>query len=172
MIAAVGAAAVVAGTVVPAHAAPEAADQVAAITADAQDPERDEYDQEDPNGAFDEEDVPDPVADTGTWKQDANGWKYVWPDGTFPHNEAGVIGGQVYRFDAEGYMRTGWVKEDGAWYYHTSSGAQASGWVAEGGRWYYLDPVRCDGHRLDARWRGLVLPGTLHRLHAHRLGRC
>lgn len=153
MIATVGAAAVVAGTVVPAHAVPEAADQVAAITADAQDPERDEYDREDPNGAFDEEgpegyeedpddceeDVPDPVADTGTWKQDANGWKYVWPDGTFPRNEAGVIGGQVYRFDAEGYMLTGWQRERDLWYYHMPSGAMATGtqWIDSEPHWFY-----------------------------------
>ena len=76
----------------------------------------------------------------GAWAWGARGWWYRYADGTYPASETLVIGGQVYRFDAAGYMRTGWVREDGTWYYHAVSGAQASGWVLDGVSWYYLTP--------------------------------
>ena len=76
----------------------------------------------------------------GTWTWSARGWSYRYADGTFPTNTSKTIDGQVYRFDGRGYMRTGWVFEQGSWYYHTSSGAQATGWVLDGVSWYYLNP--------------------------------
>lgn len=83
---------------------------------------------------------PAPQPQTGEWKQDSRGWWYSNADGSYPKDQAVTIGGTVYRFDASGYMRTGWVKDGGSWYYHTGSGAQASGWTLVGGSWYYLDP--------------------------------
>ena len=83
---------------------------------------------------------PAPEPQTGGWKQDARGWWYVNADGSYPKDQALAIGGTVYRFDASGYMRTGWVKDGGSWYYHTGSGAQASGWLKDGTSWYYLNP--------------------------------
>ncbi|WP_291452816.1 leucine-rich repeat protein [Actinomyces sp. ICM47] len=83
---------------------------------------------------------PAPQPQAGEWKQDSRGWWYVNADGSYPKDQAVTIGGTVYRFDASGYMRTGWVKDGGSWYYHTGSGAQASGWTLVGGSWYYLDP--------------------------------
>ena len=76
----------------------------------------------------------------GTWVWSARGWSYRYADGTFPTNTSKTIDGQVYRFDVDGYMRTGWVFEQGSWYYHALSGAQATGWVLDGGSWYYLTP--------------------------------
>ena len=76
----------------------------------------------------------------GTWTWGTRGWWYRYADGTYPSNTAKTIDGQVYRFDADGYMRTGWVFERGAWYYHALSGAQATGWVLDGVSWYYLTP--------------------------------
>ena len=76
----------------------------------------------------------------GTWTWGARGWWYRYADGTYPSNTAKTIDGQVYRFDADGYMRTGWVFEQGAWYYHALSGAQTTGWVLDGVSWYYLTP--------------------------------
>ena len=84
--------------------------------------------------------APQPQPQAGEWKQDSRGWWYVNADGSYPKDQAVTIGGTVYRFDASGYMRTGWVKDGGSWYYHTGSGAQASGWTLVGGSWYYLDP--------------------------------
>ena len=83
---------------------------------------------------------PQPQPQAGEWKQDSRGWWYRNADGSYPKEQAVTIGGTVYRFDASGYMRTGWVKDGGSWYYHTGSGAQASGWTLVGGSWYYLDP--------------------------------
>lgn len=77
----------------------------------------------------------------GAWAWGARGWWYRYADGTYPTSTTKTIDGQVYRFDADGYMRTGWVFEQGAWYYHTLSGAQASGWVLDGVSWYYMDPA-------------------------------
>ena len=75
----------------------------------------------------------------GQWVWGARGWWYRYADGTYPSNTAKTIGGKVYRFDADGYMRTGWVFEQGLWYYHAVSGAQATGWVLDGISWYYMD---------------------------------
>ena len=76
----------------------------------------------------------------GTWMWGARGWWYRYADGTYPTNTSKTIDGQVYRFDADGYMRTGWVFDQGNWYYHAPSGAQATGWVLDGVSWYYLTP--------------------------------
>ena len=76
----------------------------------------------------------------GTWTWGARGWWYRYADGTYPTNTSKTIDGQVYRFDADGYMRTGWVFERGSWYYHAPSGAQTTGWVLDGVSWYYLNP--------------------------------
>ena len=76
----------------------------------------------------------------GQWAWVVRGWWYRYADGTYPTNTSKTIGGKVYRFDADGYMRTGWVFEQGSWYYHAVSGAQVTGWVLDGVSWYYMDP--------------------------------
>ena len=77
----------------------------------------------------------------GEWTSDAIGWWWRKTDGTYPVSEALRINGEVYRFDARGYMVTGWVSQGGQWFYCGASGAQASGWANVGGTWYYLDPA-------------------------------
>ena len=77
----------------------------------------------------------------GEWTSDAIGWWWRKADGTYPVSEALRINGEVYRFDARGYMVTGWVSQGGQWFYCGASGAQASGWANVGGTWYYLDPA-------------------------------
>ena len=84
--------------------------------------------------------TPDPAPQMGQWLQDSHGWWYRNPDGTFPSNAEVVIDGATYRFDERGYMRTGWVRKAGAWYFHGASGAQAVGWVRISSSWYYLNP--------------------------------
>ena len=83
---------------------------------------------------------PEPTPQVGQWISDARGWWYRNADGSYPANEARVIGGSTYRFGADGYMRTGWVGESGSWYYHVASGAQVTGWAQIGSSWYYLAP--------------------------------
>ena len=93
--------------------------------------------------------APAPAPKTGVWKWDGRGWWYRYEDGSYPSDTALVLDGATYRFDARGYMRTGWVFEGGQWYYHAASGAQASGWVLSGVRWYYLNP---DGGAMMTGW--------------------
>ncbi len=94
---------------------------------------------------------PDPAPVEGEWVSDARGWWYRWADGSFPKDTVLVIGGSVYRFDESGYMRTGWVKDQGLWFYHQASGAQAVGWVKQGVSWFYLDEIT-----------GVMVTGWLH----------
>ena len=84
---------------------------------------------------------PAPTPQGGQWVSDSVGWWYRYADGTYPAGQTVQIGNSTYRFGADGYMRTGWVSEAGAWFYHDASGAQASGWVKDGSSWYYLNPV-------------------------------
>ena len=103
----------------------------------------------------------------GEWTSDAIGWWWRKADGTYPVSEALRINGEVYRFDARGYMVTGWASEDGQWFYYGASGAQASGWATVGGTWYYLDPATGAMHtgwlELDGVWFRLdPATGAMH----------
>ena len=107
--------------------------------------------------------TPAPAPQDGAWISDSVGWWYRYADGTFPAGRAVQIGNSTYRFDARGYMRTGWVSEDGAWFYHHASGAQASGWVKDGSSWYYLDPASgrmATGWLLDGPTWYYLMPGS------------
>ena len=72
------------------------------------------------------------------WNKDTKGnWTYVVDSkGT---KATGWINdqGTWYYLNAEGVMQTGWVKDNGTWYYLKSSGAMATGWYQVGGNWYY-----------------------------------
>ena len=105
------------------------------------------------------EDTHEAVA--GQWVSDSLGWWWRNADGTYPASTSMRIGGELYRFDARGYMVTGWVSEGGRWYYHGASGAQASGGVSVGGTWYYLDP---DSGAMASGW--VNLEGTWYYLDA------
>ena len=106
---------------------------------------------------------PTPAPQGGAWMSDSVGWWYRYADGSYPAGQAVQIGNSIYRFDASGYMRTGWVSEGGAWYYHHASGAQASGWVKDGSSWYYLDPASgrmVTGWLLDGPTWYYLTPGS------------
>ncbi|MEZ7633049.1 pullulanase-type alpha-1,6-glucosidase [Pauljensenia sp. 27098_8_83] len=84
---------------------------------------------------------PAPDPETAQWVASGDGrWWLRYADGSYPANERVVRGGVTYSFDANGWMKTGWQVEDGAWRYYAPSGAMATGWAAVGGTWYYLDP--------------------------------
>ena len=111
---------------------------------------------------------PSPTPREGTWTWSVRGWWYRYADGSYPASEKLTIGGQVYRFDEGGYMRTGWVSDEGVWYYLApGSGAMATGWLKDGDSWYYLTPgsgamatgrvlIGSSWYRFDAsgRWVG------------------
>ena len=79
-------------------------------------------------------------AGAGRWITSARGTWWRYDDGTFPRNVRLRIDGKVYRFDARGYVVTGWSRVDGKWSYFGADGAQAFGWTKIRGTWYYLDP--------------------------------
>lgn len=54
-----------------------------------------------------------PQRQTGEWVWGARGWWYRYADGSYPAGTAVTISGRVYRFDAAGYMRVGWVRDNG-----------------------------------------------------------
>lgn len=66
---------------------------------------------------------PSTVAVQGQWKQDASGWWYQYPDGSYPKNSWAEIFDQWYFFNDQGYMVTGWVDWNGKQYYLSDSGA-------------------------------------------------
>ena len=81
--------------------------------------------------------TPEAVVKFG-WNKDTKGnWTYVVDSkGT---KATGWVNdqGTWYYLNAEGVMQTGWVKDNGTWYYLKSSGAMATGWYQVGGKWYY-----------------------------------
>ena len=108
--------------------------------------------------------TPAPTPQGGAWISDSVGWWYRYADGSYPAGVSVRIGDSVYRFDARGYMRTGWVSEDGAWFYHHASGAQASGWVKDGSTWYYMTSggAMATGWLLDgSTWYYLMPSGAM-----------
>ena len=71
----------------------------------------------------------------GSWKKNNKGWWYRRYDGSYPKHQFEGIDGQVYYFDSNGYMVTGWQKIGSKWYYSEGSGAMAvNKWVGN----YYL----------------------------------
>ena len=110
---------------------------------DAEEKAKAEYKKQ--NVAFVLEDVikadtptPEAVVKFG-WNKDTKGnWTYVVDSkGT---KATGWVNdqGTWYYLNAEGIMQTGWAKVNGTWYYLKSSGAMATGWVKDNGTWYYL----------------------------------
>lgn len=61
-----------------------------------------------------------------------------------------VIDGKEYVFTESGALRTGWVYENGNYYYYINDVLQ-KGWLQENGRWYYLDPSD-SGIMIHSRW--------------------
>ena len=117
----------------------------------------------DPTSAPTPDPTPVPALRGGAWISDSVGWWYRYADGSYPAGRAVQIGSSIYRFGADGYMRTGWVSEAGSWFYHDASGAQASGWVWDGSSWYYLDPATgrmVTGWLLDGLTWYYLMPGS------------
>ena len=97
----------------------------------------------------------------GWWEFQANGtWKYALGQGKYAADTWMYIDGKRYRFDSNGIMQTGLIKDNGETYYLNSSGAMQTGWqevsgdryyfsangaahrgwLFLGGDWYYLNP--------------------------------
>ena len=100
----------------------------------------------------------------GTWVSDSRGWWWRRADGSFPASTAMTIDGRTYRFDASGYMRTGWVLDNGYWYFHDGSGSQLTGWISTGGHWYHLGSggaMEIGWTQVDGSWYYLGASGAM-----------
>ena len=93
------------------------------------------------------------------FKEDDQGIRYMYEDGTYAINtwvsvdegtfyfdETGymvtgwqVINGKDYYFaPGTGVMQTGWTEIKGKWYYFKETGAMQTGWAEIKGKWYYF----------------------------------
>ena len=106
---------------------------------------------------------PDPTPQVGSWSHNGSCWSYRYADGTVERSSTLTIDAQVYRFDANGCAKTGWVLDGDSWYYHSSTGAQQSGWLTLGTDTYYLDPTTgamATGWIIDGGAWYYLQPGT------------
>lgn len=108
-------------------------------------------------------------AGAGRWVTSAWGTWWRFDDGTYPTNTRLRIDGKVYRFNARGYVVTGWSRVEGQWSYFGRDGAQAFGWTRIQGAWYYLDPssgvvhkgwLKDGGHWYYLSSSGAMVTGT------------
>ncbi len=72
--------------------------------------------------------------------------KKVFGDAKIHFNYVATTGwvknnGDWYYYDANGVMAKGWKSIDGMWFYFDASGVMSTGWVQSGGKWYYMDPT-------------------------------
>lgn len=61
------------------------------------------------------------------WQQDETGWKYQLEDSTYAADrvldlEEAEGGYEFYYFGSDGYMKTGWIEDEGLWYYGDEDG--------------------------------------------------
>ena len=108
----------------------------------------------------------------GAWVQDAKGWKCKAADGTWYTNCWKELTYQNekswYRFDAQGYLVTGWYQENGTWYYLNPKsdgklGKMMTGWQYINDIWYYFTENAGDkqGAMFCKRWAEVPYNGTV-----------
>lgn len=80
------------------------------------------------------------------WVKNQKGWWYRLSDGGFAKGwrkclwSKEKIKGSWFLFGDDGYMKTGWQKVNGKWYYlDPDTGAMKTGWIFVNGIWYYLE---------------------------------
>lgn len=80
------------------------------------------------------------------WQFLSGEWYYLSPKdaehpGLMYRNCDSELDGVTYKFLDNGVMVRGWYWQDEkGWLYYNSSGVMQSGWVKDNGKWYYLDP--------------------------------
>ena len=99
-----------------------------------------------------------------SWVKDEIGWRCKKPDNTWltngwyllPYNETTGW----YYFNEEGYMATGWLKDQEKWYYLNpvsdgTLGVMVTGWRLIDGKWYYLNEQAdgTEGTMAASGWR-------------------
>lgn len=107
-----------------------------------------------------------PVSAYAEWLQDSqNNWS--WTENGSNATGWKEINGAWYKFDANGKMKTGWIKDtDGKWYNLAPSGEMKTGWVQDtDGKWYNLAPsgeMRTGWVQdTDGKWYNLASSGEM-----------
>ena len=84
------------------------------------------------------------------WIKNIKGWWYRYADGTWPTGWAKLPWSRSTKpdkkdwffFDKNGYMQTGWIKDNGWWYYlDPIDGYMRTGWLQYRNKMCYLEPV-------------------------------
>lgn len=74
------------------------------------------------------------------WTNDGERYSYQFDSGSWAREQLIEIDGELYGFDAQAFMQTGWQNVAGNYYYfEPESGAAAKGWKQLEDKWYYLD---------------------------------
>ena len=75
----------------------------------------------------------------GSWSQSYFGaWEYTLSDGSWI--TGWIKDNGVFYYLWNSIMGTGWIQDGDNWYYCNSSGAMQTGWIKDGNTWYYLKP--------------------------------
>ena len=95
------------------------------------------------NGSLWTYDVPYTGVTPEGWVHNVKGWWYQFKNGTWAVGwkkltKDGKTG--WYFFDSEGYMKTGWIKNNGYWYYLDAGGLMLTGWLTYKNKKCYLEP--------------------------------
>jgi len=78
----------------------------------------------------------------GTWEQDGAAWKFRLPEGTYVMNAWRMINNVWYYFNGDSTMATGWVFDNGKWYYmDQASGAMLRNSTTPDGYFVGIDGV-------------------------------
>ncbi|MFF2449387.1 N-acetylmuramoyl-L-alanine amidase [Neobacillus sp. NPDC058068] len=96
------------------------------------------------------------------WVKEASQWCYY--AGGVKKSGWLLDNGKWFYLNASGVMQTGWVKVNTKWYYLDGSGAMKTGWIKIEGKWYYCDTSGAmkTGWLLDAgKWYYLKVDGSM-----------
>ena len=103
-------------------------------------------------------------------EDERSGWIYEDPD-WFYYSEGKAITGwqsidnEIYFFNEDGTMKTGWYSENGVWYYLRPSGKRHTGWLQVDNDWYYMNPdgtMRTGWLEQEGHWYYLRPSGKMH----------
>lgn len=77
---------------------------------------------------------------SGSWIYEQDKWWYKHNDGTYTKNAWEKINGKWYLFDEKGWMLYDWKMKDNKWYYlgNADDGSMKTGWLLQNGNWFYL----------------------------------
>ena len=81
------------------------------------------------------------------WLQSGPNWYYLDSENGNMYMDTTIeINGNIYKFNADGSMYTGWFEYQGEKYYFDPSGKLHLGWLQLGTKWYYMD--KSDGYMI------------------------